>query len=148
MQMIRTVWEPAFSRPDYFPTGYFQVSWDSLTWNWQINVFNGKFIYWTDNFARMTPEQESWPLVCGLCDPADTIPLYPNKEDLSTYGYHEGAGAMRRINSQNWLDIMKDDEDGGAIQKERRGPSGKVDMLGRRTGPAQAPNIHAIQKRR
>jgi hypothetical protein len=115
MQMIRyKLWEPAFGRPDYFPPGYFQVSWDSLAWSWKINVFNGKFIYFIDNFARMTPEQKTWPLVCELCDPADSVPLYPNQEDLSTYGYHEGANAMRQINSDNWLQIMKSNEDEGA----------------------------------
>jgi hypothetical protein len=115
MQIIRTVWEPAFNRPDYFPGGYIQASWDSLTWSWAINVFNGRFIYFVDNFTRMTREQRDWDSVCVLCDPADTIPLYPNKEDLSTYGYHEGASAMRQITSENWLQVMKSAVDEGAI---------------------------------
>jgi hypothetical protein len=122
MQMIRTVWEPAFTRPDYVPTGYYRVSWDSLAWNWALNVFNGKFIYWTDNFFRInlpTNPQRNWDSLCVLCDPADSVPLYPNKEDLSTFGYKRGATEMMNITKDSWNRTMEDTDGGRYVQKVR-----------------------------
>jgi hypothetical protein len=51
MQMLRFYWAPAFRRADYIPPGYYRAEWDSLAWNWKINVFNGNYIYFKDNFG-------------------------------------------------------------------------------------------------
>jgi len=122
MQMIRTVWQTAFSGPDYIPGGYYRASWDSIAWNWNINVFNGKYIYWTDNFFRInltTNPQRSWDSLCVSCDPADSVPVVPNKEDLSTFGYKRGATEMMNITKITWKKTMEDSDGGRYVQKVR-----------------------------
>jgi hypothetical protein len=106
MQMIRTVWEPAFNRPDYFPSRYFQASWDSLTWIWPLNVFNGIYIHDIYMPARFRQEQRLFPDSCSFVV-CDTFPSQKNKADLKTYGYHRGEGRMREIiNDEDWKEMI------------------------------------------
>jgi hypothetical protein len=81
--MLRSVWAPAFAKANYIPSGYYRCIWDSLAWSWKINVLNGRFIYFTDNFYRInqpTNPQRNWD---SLYLPAtDYSPDRPNKEDL------------------------------------------------------------------
>ncbi len=90
------------------PPGYFQVSWDSLAWSWKINVFNGKFIYWTDNFHHInlpTNPQRNWDSL--YIPESDYTPDIPNKEDISVYGYYVGATRMKKINTATmWKDSV------------------------------------------
>jgi len=111
MQMLRTVWAPAFRRPDYIPPGYYRTEWDSLAWSWKINVQNGRFIYFTDNFFRINhnARQSHWDSLCTRCSPSDSFPAFPNKEDLAVYGYKYGAGVMGHVNDDNWKETVKAD---------------------------------------
>jgi len=109
MQMLRTVWDDAFESQNYIPQGYFPARWDSIAWNWKINIHNGKYIYFTDNYFRINNdiEQRMWDSTCVLCNPADSLPQYPNKEDLSTFGYKYGAPVMDTVTASNWKNVMK-----------------------------------------
>jgi hypothetical protein len=110
MQMLRGTWETAFDSAGYIPSGYHVARWDSLAWNWKINIQNGKFIYFRDNFYRINRAgnaQRTWDSLCTLCNPADTIPAFPNKEDLSTYGYKYGFYGMDSVTTKNWNAVMK-----------------------------------------
>lgn len=101
-------WEPFFERPDSWPTGYSQASWDSLTWLWHLNVFNGIYIHDIYMPAKFKPEQRLFPDSCSFAD-CDTFPLNRNKEDLKTYGYHRGDPRMREIISQkDWDEMIAD----------------------------------------
>jgi hypothetical protein len=113
MQMLRTVWASAFAKTNYIPSSYYRCIWDSLAWSWKINVFNGRYIYFKDNFYRIwkNPQQCTWDSVCTRCDAADSFPAYPNKEDLSVYGYKNGAPAMGSITADNWKNTVGADTD-------------------------------------
>jgi len=109
MQMMRTTWEKAFEKPDYEPSGYFRAHWDSLAWSWKINIVNGKFIYFTDNFYHInksTNPQRNWDSL--YLPQTDYTPDSTNKEDISVYGYYVGATRMKKINTQQlWDDSVK-----------------------------------------
>jgi len=124
MQMIRSIWECVFNESceGAEPPGYYEISWDSLAWNWQLNLINAYYIYFTDymNYrVRRHPEQSTWDSLCVLCDPADPLPEYPNKEDLVTYGYKNGSGKMRSVTKENWVEKMEED-DGKYVRDVRR----------------------------
>ncbi len=108
MQMVRTVWQDAFSGPQYIPGGYYQASWDSIAWNWNINIFNGKYIYWTDNFFRINlliNPQRNWDSL--YLPESDYTPDLRNKEDLSVYGYKLGTTKMMAIkDSLTWVNSV------------------------------------------
>jgi hypothetical protein len=108
MQMLRGTWERAFRRRDYIPQGYYQCIWDSLAWDWRVNIQNGRFIYFTDNFYRINnnPAQRTWDSTCTQCNEADSIPSKPNKEDLSVYGYKYGFPVMDTVTTKNWKNVM------------------------------------------
>ncbi len=108
MQMLRYTWQSAFNSPNYIPQGYYRAKWDSLAWNWKINVFNGKFIYFKDNFFRLNnnEEQREWDSTC-TCASSDTIPESPNKEDLAVYGYTYGFYGQDSLTANNWKDVME-----------------------------------------
>ncbi|UCC78545.1 MAG: hypothetical protein JSW64_09685 [Candidatus Zixiibacteriota bacterium] len=116
MQMLRSLWEPIFngSNEQYQPQGYFISSWDSLAWNWKINIFNGKWIYFVDTFYHINltnppNPQRNWD---SLYFPAsDYTPDSTNKEDIATYGYYQGVTKMKKIKTQEDWDntILKND---------------------------------------
>ena len=107
MQMLRSVWARVFdgSSEGLEPDGYFISTWDSLAWNWKINVFNGKYIHQVSLFSHFRPEQAEWD---SLYFPSnDYTPNTPNQEDLATYGYKEGATKMRYVkNEEIWKDSV------------------------------------------
>jgi len=94
MQMLRGTWERVFRGSAFIgePPGYFACKWDSLAWNWKINVFNGKYVHQKSMFYRINnPKypQNAWD---SLYFPSsDYTPDIPNKEDLATYGFKEGC---------------------------------------------------------
>jgi len=123
MQITRRWWQDAFRGITHTPQGYYRAGWDSLAWSWKINVFNGRYIFLKDNYYQIwhNPEQKDWDSVCVLCSPEDSIPEYENKEDLSSYGYHEGAPAMSAITDKNWDEIMSGQSDGAKYVRNVRG---------------------------
>jgi hypothetical protein len=121
MQIIRTVWQNAFYVGNYYPAGYYRCKWDSLAWSWEINIRNGKFIYFTDNFYHINAdrEQKTWDSTCTQCRESDSIPKFPNKEDLSVFGYKNGAPDMDTITAKNWEKVMRDPIQGDYVRKVR-----------------------------
>jgi hypothetical protein len=109
MQMLRTDWEEAFDSATYTPTGYYRCKWDSLAWSWKINIANGKYIYFINYRSRLRDYQEKWDSVCVECEVSDSVPKYPNREDLLIYGYTNGSGKMRQVTTLNWDDRMGKD---------------------------------------
>jgi hypothetical protein len=109
MQMLRSVWEDAFNGINHRPLGYYRCSWDTLEWNWKINIFNGKYIIFRDYPSRLTGAQKKWDSVCTQCSESDSIPRYPNREDLVTYGYRLGSGNMRNVTADNWKTTVQID---------------------------------------
>ena len=102
MQILRSYWENVFLGIDEtpLPETYFQCSWDSLAWNWGINIFNGRYIIHDVNFEKMTDTQDGWD---SLYFPSnDYTPDEPNREDLSSYGYYEGWPTMQFVTEENW----------------------------------------------
>jgi len=121
MQMLRGTWDTLFTgQMPQEPEGYTRCNWDSLAWNWKINIHNGKYVFFVNNPAHMQLYQQAWDSVCTLCNEADSLPLYTNREDLSSYGYKEGASKMRKVTSVNWLDTMKNPK-GGKYVRDVRG---------------------------
>ncbi len=108
MQLMRTTWDTVFTgQMPGEPTGYTRCNWDSTEWNWKINIHDGKYVYFVNNRFHMTPTQAAWDSICSQCQPSDSLPLYKNREDLSTYGYKWGSPAMQRITGNNWVSTMK-----------------------------------------
>jgi hypothetical protein len=128
MQIVRQGigwgWGSFFERADSWPTGYFRASWDSLSWNWQLNIFNGKYIHDIYYPAKFTAEQRSFPDSCPFSD-CGSFPAKKNKEDLKSYGYHAGEQDMKKIvNDSLWKEIICDTippirEDADYVQKVR-----------------------------
>jgi hypothetical protein len=120
MQMLRGTWERVFngSMPDE-PLGYTRCIWDSLAWNWKANIHNGKYIHFANNPAHFQSYKKQWDSICVMCNPADSLPLYKNREDLSTYGYKNGSNAMRQVTAENWVTVMKSKE--GKYVRDVRG---------------------------
>ncbi len=102
MQIFRTTWETTFDSTEHqgeYPQTFTVCQWDSLAWNWQLNINNGSWIM-TDALPRkLGPSQELFPDSCSylVCD---SVPSVANREDLTTYGYHAGEGNMRRLKDQ------------------------------------------------
>lgn len=112
MQMLRKTWEATFNGNHNNPTGGFDTcSWDSLAWNWKINIYNGKFIYFKDNFYYINndPVQSKWDSLCAKCEESDSTSKHPNKEDLAAYGYTWGAPEMGKVDTLNWDTKVKND---------------------------------------
>ena len=113
MQIVRSGavnWETWFGTPGRTPGDYISGPWDSLTWDWTINIFNGKYIHDSynsrliekDAIQRTFPESCSYSQ-CGIC------PLSKNKEDLRTYGYHWGESRMSEVKTDNdWYRLIAD----------------------------------------
>jgi hypothetical protein len=102
------------------PLGYKECSnWDTLAWNWKINIHNGRYAYFTNGYFHMQTYQKQWDSTCVLCDSSEMLPKYPNREDLLTYGYKNGSTQMRKITSENWLQKMKEQE--GKYVRDVRG---------------------------
>jgi hypothetical protein len=55
----------------------------------------------------MNSKQVLWDSLCTPCNPSDSIPEHPNKEDLSTFGYTYGSNVMDTVKTENWSSIMK-----------------------------------------
>lgn len=120
MQMLRRTWERLFSGAmPYEPHGYTTCGWDSLAWNWKINISGGKYIYFVNNFFHMTKDQKTWDSLCVNCNEADSLPPKPNKEDLSVYGYKWGSRLMREVTKDNWKDTMSDPRFGKYVRDVR-----------------------------
>jgi len=102
MQMNRYWLEKVFngSYDGGYPVGRFYCSWDSLIWNWQLNIFNAK--WWIEQalYEKMTETQKGWPDSCSFLE-CGSVPTEPNKEDLSNYGYHSGESVMRTLNDDD-----------------------------------------------
>lgn len=99
-------WEPFFNAPAHLPAGYIQVSWDSLAWNWNINIYNGIYIHDVYMPAKFTPQQHLFPDSCSFTV-CDTFPAQKNKEDLKSYGYHRGENHMQRvITDEDWAEYI------------------------------------------
>jgi hypothetical protein len=108
MQIVRYWWENVFLGIDDtpLPDTYFLCSWDSLAWNWGINIYNGRYIIHDVNFEKMTDEQDDWD---SLYFPSnDYTPDEANREDLSSYGYYEGWPTMRFVTKENWGERVED----------------------------------------
>jgi len=113
MQMLRKTWEKLFngSYVGGDTTGFLVCSWDSLAWNWAINIFNGRYVM-VDMYHfinDLNNPQRSWD---SLYFPAsDYSPDSTNKEDIAVYGYKWGSKEMRNIKTQDdWDDNVKKDE--------------------------------------
>ncbi len=96
MQMNRRWLGPVFEDTinyEHYPEGRIYCSWDSLTWNWKLNIFNAKWWILSALTYDLRGEQPTWPDSCpySLCD---SVPKTPNKEDLTNYGYHSGEPGM------------------------------------------------------
>ena len=99
MQIFRTVWETVFDSSAHqgeYPQTFTVCRWDSLAWNWQLNIDNASWIMTDAMPHKMTQSQQLFPDSCKFAD-CDSVPTKPNKEDLSTYGFHAGEGNMRRL---------------------------------------------------
>jgi hypothetical protein len=99
MQLYRTTWETVFDSSGHqgeYPQTFTVCRWDSLAWNWQLNIDNGSWIMTDAMPHKMTRSQKMFPDSCSFAD-CDSVPTQPNKEDLSTYGFHAGEGNMRRL---------------------------------------------------
>ena len=110
MQMLRTTWDDCFAglMPDE-PLGYTQCNWDSVAWNWKVNIHNGKYIFFVNNYHHINlpnNPQRNWD---SLYFPeSNYTPDTRNKEDLSAYGYKLGAKEMKKIITQSdWDNKVK-----------------------------------------
>jgi hypothetical protein len=102
MQMNRYWLAPVFEdtiQYEYYPAGRVYCLWDSLSWNWILNIYNAQ--WWVDSAlsSNLQGDQPTWPDSCpySICD---SIPREPNKEDLTNYGYHSGEPGMWAITSE------------------------------------------------
>ncbi len=103
-------WALHFARSNSKPSGYIQVMWDSLAWNWAICIYNGKYIHDVYMPSRFTSAQKLFPDSCSYAN-CDTFPLNANKEDLKSYGYHRGDPEMKSITTINWNEMVADTTD-------------------------------------
>lgn len=119
MQISRFWWESVFNgtSPNPYLPGYWEGTWDSLSWNWMANVHNGRYIYYTDTFYRMQPYQREWPYYYFPQD--DYTPDDPNQEDLAVFGYHDGVGAMQSITRDNWKAIVTNNDHIVAVRRNK-----------------------------
>ncbi len=113
MQLNRHVLEKVFngSYDGSYPEGRFYCEWDSLTWNWKLNIFNAK--WWTEAAlcSVMTDTQKLWPDSCSYTN-CDSLPRKANKEDLSNYGYHAGETRMKKITTDDkWKEYILEGTD-------------------------------------
>lgn len=122
MQMQRSSFEKVFlGNISGIPSTYIRCSWDSLAWNWKMNISNGKYVFFPYNKYYMTLTQRTWDSVCVLCDPASMFPKYPNREDLSSYGYNQGVTHMANdITKENWKTKMGEDTPGAIYVRALR----------------------------
>jgi hypothetical protein len=109
MQISRKWHQADFSSGNHQPSGYTRCIWDSLAWNWKINIHNGKYLYFGENFYNMyrpTNPQQFWD---SLYTPgSDYTPDNPNKEDLAVYGYNQGLGSMLAVtDTTTWVKKVK-----------------------------------------
>ena len=99
MQITKRWHESDFDSTIHIPHGYLPCKWDSLAWNWKIDLFNGRYIYFKENFYNInhpaTNPQKNWDSL--YTPPTDYTPDHPNKEDLAVYGYHWGLKSMALI---------------------------------------------------
>jgi len=112
MQIYRTAntwsWQKHFSVPNSKPDGYYQVTWDSLMWNWKINITNGIYIHDDYYPAKFNEPQKNFPDSCAFVD-CGTFPKKKNKADLRSYGYHAGEQDMGKIKTDDdWNEIICD----------------------------------------
>jgi len=124
MQMVRSVWKTAFLDSMRVPRGYVAIcSWDSLAWNWGINIRNGKYIFLRDNYHEIRKHSNiaKWDSVCVNCSTEDSIPEYPNKEDLSSYIYNQGNKILSTIDENKWDSVMTAETDGAIYVRNVRG---------------------------
>jgi hypothetical protein len=99
LQIYRTIWETTFDSTQHqreYPRTFQICKWDSLAWNWQINIKNGKWIFGEAMPSKMFGDQKDFPDSCSYAD-CDSVPDTANQEDLENYGYHAGAPKMKRI---------------------------------------------------
>jgi len=90
------------------PVGYIVTPWDSMTWDWTINIYNGKYIHDIYMPAKFTAEQRAFPESCSFTD-CDTFPARKNKEDLKSYGYHRGENEMKKVKTDaDWETYIAD----------------------------------------
>jgi hypothetical protein len=105
MQIMRVWWDSLFAGLKSGPAGFDTCSWDSLAWNWKLNIHNGKYIYTVNNYYyinRLTNPQHLWPSY--YFPENDYTPDLRNKEDLSSYGYKVGYPGMNAIqDSTDWV---------------------------------------------
>ncbi len=98
MQIMRKWWHAYFAAIPRIPadTGYVRATWDSLAWNWQALIRNGKFIHDVYLPNRFMSTQKLFPDSCPFAD-CDTFPSKKNKEDLKAYGYYTNETMMAQI---------------------------------------------------
>jgi len=103
---VVTGWEAFFNGADRLPSGYIRVNWDSLAWNWNINIYNGIYIHDVYMPAKFTEEQRPFPDSCSF-SACDTFPTQKNKEDLKSYGYHRGENYMKQVKTdKDWAEFI------------------------------------------
>ena len=130
MQIFRTAatwsWENWFSPGAIHPPGgYIPARWDSMTWDWTINIANGKYIHDIYMPYKFNAAQRAFPESCSY-EECELFPRSKNKEDLKSYGYHAGEVDMKKITSDSlWDEIICDTippikEDADYVQKVRR----------------------------
>jgi hypothetical protein len=103
-------WEKFFSRGGNTPNSYIVTRWDSLAWNWTIDIFNGKYIHDDYNSYKINKDnvQKIFPESCSYND-CNIFPSSKNKEDLKSYGYKWGEGAMSKIHTdRDWFIHISD----------------------------------------
>ncbi len=107
MQICRTPdWESWFATGSNLPAGYVVGTWDSLAWNWNTNIENGRYILNTYMPNRFTSQQLLFPDSCSFAS-CGYFPESKNKEDLKTFGYHKGDPFMRKITGNSeWREYI------------------------------------------
>ena len=120
MQIYRSTWENTFDTTGHhtdYPYTFIIGNWDSLAWNWKINIDNGKWIFQEAMPHKFTKSQKEYPDSCSYAN-CDSVPDIANKEDLANYGYHAGEFNMRRITSQDlWKDYINTPTDTLEIER-------------------------------
>jgi len=97
IQINKQSWENWFNSSGNTPSGYTVAKWNVMAWNWKTHIVNGKYIHQTYMHEKQTSTQKTWPETA-------VDKNTPNREDLATYGYHNGEGPMRSATSGSWVD--------------------------------------------
>jgi hypothetical protein len=114
MQLLRTTWKYQFmglydTLPiDSLDGQRFFCRWDSVAWNWKVNIHKGNYIYYKYLPKRYYKQQHTFPDSCPFSD-CENLPSKKNKDDLKVYGYTKGMSLMQQIQEDSdWRDKVAD----------------------------------------